>query len=69
MFDSSDAYFRIELGIKDGTGRSIISYNFDNDTYEFSGVGGGIVFTNSAGSRFTLIVNSATNGFDFVPAP
>jgi hypothetical protein len=69
MFDSSDGYFRVELGIKDGMGRPIITYNWDNDTYEFSGAGGGIFLTNAAGSRFTLIVNSATNGFDFLPVP
>jgi hypothetical protein len=28
----------------------------------------GLVFTNAAGSRFTVVVNSSTNGFTFTPA-
>jgi hypothetical protein len=35
----------------------------------FQGGGSGLTFTNAAGKRFTLIVNSTTNGFIFVPAP
>jgi hypothetical protein len=35
----------------------------------FTGTGTGLTFTNAAGSRFRVIVNSSTNGFTFVPAP
>jgi hypothetical protein len=33
----------------------------------FTGNGGGINLTNAAGAKFTMIVNSTTNGFVFVP--
>lgn len=34
-----------------------------------SGIGGGLYFTNAAGSKFLLIVNSTTNGLTFTPTP
>ena len=33
----------------------------------FTGNGSGLTFTNAAGASFRLIVNSSTNGFNFVP--
>ena len=33
----------------------------------FTGDGSGLTFTNASGAKFSLIVNSTTNGFNFVP--
>ena len=41
--------------------------NFPLNADAFGGSGSGLTFTNAAGAAFRLVVNTATNGFVFVP--
>lgn len=41
--------------------------NFPVNAPAFNGSGSGLTFTNAGGASFQVIVNAATNGFDFVP--
>ncbi|HEV2454668.1 MAG TPA: hypothetical protein VGY98_10420 [Verrucomicrobiae bacterium] len=41
--------------------------NFPVNAPAFNGSGSGLTFTNAGAASFQVIVNAATNGFDFVP--
>ncbi|HXI73449.1 MAG TPA: hypothetical protein VNN22_24160 [Verrucomicrobiae bacterium] len=43
--------------------------NGDISVNHIFGDGSGLILTNAAGSKFSLVVNPSTNGFTFVPAP
>jgi len=49
------------------TGNTVLQGTLNSGANVISGNGSGLTFTNAAGASFRLIVNSSTNGFNFVP--